>query len=110
MLGESDKKSFETEKFDVLLSEQELEEFSNNSIELLPVSKLKNNFTLVKQRESFFKVLSNMYNSLTDVYNRECHTLTEIVLDQDLILFEKLNIKKLKQSLKVLNQRQNFVQ
>ena len=51
-----------------------------------------------------------MYNSLTDVYNRKCHTLTEIVLDQDLILFEKLNIKKLKQSLKVLNQRLNFVQ
>ena len=53
MLGESDKKSFETEKFDVLLSEQELEEFSNNSIELLPVSKLKNNFTL-KSRENHF--------------------------------------------------------
>ena len=104
LLGVGEKKSDAAQKFDVLLSAQELEESAaGDDTIIVPTPKMTINKIILENREQFFGNLTRTYSSLRDIYRKEYIQLKDIVNDRNKIKLDGLNLSKLADNLRCLD-------
>ena len=111
LLGIGEKNTYAAQKFDVLLSEQELEESTaGDDTIIVPTSKIILNSIILKNRGQFFGNLEHTYNSLREIYKTEYENLNNIVNDRATIKLDDLNVAKLSDDLRRLSSYRKVLQ
>ena len=111
LLGIGEKAPLATQKFDVLLSEQELEESTaEDDTIIVPTSKIILNSMILRIDRQFFGNLEHTYNSLREIYKTEYENLNNIVNDRATIKLDDLNVAKLSDDLRRLSSYRKVLQ